>query len=399
MRVSFIQWLCGYGKVEFKGMGTERALNFLDQNGIALWQIRRQDRLTVTACVPLSQKKACLRLADRLPCRFAWQKSCGVPGVVYRLFRRRALMAGLALLVVGSVVSVQFVWRVEITGAEGELAQKLYQLAEENGYGPGAFWGHMRLNEIERVLLLQLPEAAGLLANRTGTTLSLEIIPAVPAPELFAPGAPCDIVAAEDGVVQSITALEGVAKVKQGQTVKKGEVLISGVIEREEGPARTVEARGEVKATVSVLGSHTVPMTSETPTPVGPVYTTRLLQLGSWQVPLEKAPSDRDAMLMNTTVQLLCSVYLPARVITQTWQPISLEKQPRPFAEAEAAAAETAVKNAKAQLKPGEEAESVVLQTRLSEDGAAMTVYAIVQTTRSIGEKGAQTLPTPAPQS
>ena len=217
MRVKVFQWLCGYGKVEFKGMGTERALNFLDQNGIALWQIRRQDRLTVTACVPLSQKKACLRLAERLPCRFAWQKSCGVPGVVYRLFRRRALMAGLALLVVGSVVSVQFVWRVKIIGAEGELAQKLYQLAEENGYGPGAFWGHMRLNEIERVLLLQLPEAAGLLANRTGTTLSLEIIPAVPAPELFAPGAPCDIVAAEDGVVQSITALEGVAKVKQGR--------------------------------------------------------------------------------------------------------------------------------------------------------------------------------------
>ena len=58
MRVKVFQWLCGYGKVEFKGMGTERALNFLDQNGIALWQIRRQDRLTVTACVPLSQKKA-----------------------------------------------------------------------------------------------------------------------------------------------------------------------------------------------------------------------------------------------------------------------------------------------------------------------------------------------------
>lgn len=37
MRVKVFQWLCGYGKVEFKGMGTERALNFLDQNGIALW--------------------------------------------------------------------------------------------------------------------------------------------------------------------------------------------------------------------------------------------------------------------------------------------------------------------------------------------------------------------------
>lgn len=391
------QLILGYGEVELKGMGLERALTLLERAGVTLWHIRRADRLTLTCRVPMHQKRLCRKIAAELPCRLAWRSEHGLPGFVRRLLRRRVLIAGLALLVVGSIASVQFVWRVEIKGVEDpQRLQEIRRLAEESGYGPGAWWHHIELKEVERQLILQMPDAAALVANRTGTTLELEVIPAVPAPELFTPGEPCDIVAKEDGVIVSVTALEGIAKVQAGQTVKKGDVLISGNIVREEGETRTVQARGEVVATVNITGSHTVSMTTESPVPQGEAYTTRVLQIAGWQVPLEGAPSEQDAMLLETKVAQLSGLYLPARVITQRWQPVSVQSAPRAFAEAEQAAADIAVKNAQAQLAEGEQAENVVLQTNLNEEGSQMTVYAILQLQRQIGEPGALA-PVPPP--
>ena len=121
-------------------------------------------------------------------------------------------------------------------------------------------------------------------------------------------------------------------------------------------------------------------MTTEEPVAQGKAYTTRALQLAGWQVPLESAPNEGDAMLLETKVTQLCGLYLPARVITQRWQPV---------AEAEQTAAEIATQNAKAQLAEGEQVQNVVLQTNLNEDGSQMTVYAILEVQRQIGEPGA----------
>ena len=382
--------LLGYGEVELKGMGLERALTQLEQGGLTLWNIRRIDRLTMVCCVPMRQKKLYRKLAAELPCRVTWKQERGVPGFVHRLCKRRALVLGLVVLVVGSLVSVQFVWKVEIKGIDDptRLAE-IYGIVEESGYGPGTWWHGIRLKEVERQLLLQLPDAAALVANRTGTTLELEIIPTVPAPELFTPGEPCDIVATEDGVIVSVTALEGIANVEAGQTVKKGDVLISGNIIREQGENRTVQARGEVVAKVNLTGSHTVSMQTEEPIATGEPYTTRILSIAGWEIPLERAPEEGEALLLETQERELCSVYLPARVITQRWQPVTVQTTQRSFAEAEQAAAKIATQNAQAQLSEGEQAESVVLQTTLNEDGSEMTVYAILQVQRQIGTPGA----------
>ncbi len=90
------------------------------------------------------------------------------------------------------------------------------------------------------------------MANRTGTTLELEVIPHRTRARIVYPGEPCDIVAKEDGVIVSVTALEGIAK-GAGRTNDKKRVimLISGNIIREEGekPHRTGPWRGYRRST------------------------------------------------------------------------------------------------------------------------------------------------------
>ncbi len=80
-------------------------------------------------------------------------------------------------------------------------------------------------------------------------------------------------------------------------------------------------------------------------------------------------------MLLETKVTQLCGLYLPARVITQCWQPVTVQSAPRALLRQQTAA-EIATQNAKAQLAE-EQVQNVVLQTNLNEDGSQMTVYAI----------------------
>ena len=79
----------GYGEVELKGMGLERALTQLERAGVTLWHIRRVDRLTITCRVPMHQKRLFRKTAAELPCHIAWRRERGLPGFAHRLLQRR----------------------------------------------------------------------------------------------------------------------------------------------------------------------------------------------------------------------------------------------------------------------------------------------------------------------
>ena len=214
------------------------------------------------------------------------------------------------------------------------------------GYGPGAWWHTIELKEVERQLICKMPDAAGLVANRTGTTLELEVIPTVPAPELFTPGEPCDIVAKEDGVTFPLPRWKALPRCRPANG-KKGVMCsfpaISSARKGKTAPYRPV-ARLSLRSTSRAAncfydhGGACCPGRS--------VYHPRFAA-GRWQVPLERAPNEGDAMLLETKVTQLCGLYLPARVITQRWQPVM---RPRAFAGADR---RQIPPNAKAQLAEG----------------------------------------------
>ncbi|MGN1345142.1 MAG: sporulation protein YqfD, partial [Eubacteriales bacterium] len=55
-----------------------------------------------------------------------------------------------------------------------------------------------------------------------------------------------NVIAGEDGIVEEVNVFEGQACVRAGELVRKGQVLISGVIEQKDGSVRYEYASGEV---------------------------------------------------------------------------------------------------------------------------------------------------------
>jgi similar to stage IV sporulation protein len=83
-----------------------------------------------------------------------------------------------------------------------------------------------------------------------GTRLIISVREGVEPPVVIPVDKPCHIIAERDGIVTSVKAKNGLALVKEGDTIIKGQILISGNIEsiRPEFGVKQVHAIGEVVA-------------------------------------------------------------------------------------------------------------------------------------------------------
>jgi similar to stage IV sporulation protein len=99
---------------------------------------------------------------------------------------------------------------------------------------------------------------------------------------------PSNLVAACDGQIVSVTAYGGKSEVRAGQTVRKGDVLVSGVIDSEALGYRLVRARGEVIANVTKRFLASAPLETVEKVTTGNVKTEKTIKIFSKKAELFK---------------------------------------------------------------------------------------------------------------
>ena len=97
------------------------------------------------------------------------------------------------------------------------------------GVSVGSFLPRMDFEAICNEYRLSHPEIAWMGMYREGTVLRVKILETASYEEEEKPPY-ANIVAAADGVITDIAVSRGTAVVKKGQTVKKGDLLVSGVL-------------------------------------------------------------------------------------------------------------------------------------------------------------------------
>lgn len=144
------------------------------------------------------------------------------------------------------------VWEVRIQGADAEESLLLEESLAECGFSVGRRWENIDLEEVELSLLEARPELAWVHINRRGTVATVTVMPKEGAPLSGTQFEASNIVADFDGVIEEITVNSGLALVSPGQVVRRGDILISGVITTEGG---TVLTRAEGSVIAHVAGS------------------------------------------------------------------------------------------------------------------------------------------------
>lgn len=234
---------------------------FLGENEIALSVDRRDWRRLKAACADVDA-------------RVHIERASGVPFVLGRLRRRAALLAGTVLCAVLLVVNACFIWDLQVEGNETVPAEEILRVLARNGVRRGTFAFSVNARRLCNRALLDLPELSWLTVNVRGCRAHVIVRERIPRPEIVNESAPTNVVAARDALVTEVRALDGEARVQKGATVRKGQLLISGVVETKDVNAPRVASRflagkGEVYGRTWYELSAKIPLYEERKAPAG----------------------------------------------------------------------------------------------------------------------------------
>ncbi len=161
----------------------------------------------------------------------------GLYGAYKKINCKRGLLCGIVLSLVICVLASSVVWDVRVEGNESiPDAAIVYELSK-CGFSQGGFWSACDKSDIEALILSKYPSLSWININRRGTVAYVTVSEqADDTDEMnFAKQGYANVVASCDCVIEEITVSKGTAVVKIGDAVKKGDVLISGVVETENG--------------------------------------------------------------------------------------------------------------------------------------------------------------------
>ncbi len=248
------RFIVGYLEVRLEGPMVEKFINLATGDGIFPWGIRRISG-GVNAKIKVSDFRYLRPLARKTGCRVRIRGRYGLPFILHRLKRRKMLVAGAVFFFLALYLLSSYIWFVEVSGVEKLSREQILDTAAGMGLRPGVMRFLVDIPEVESDFLIRYSDIAWIGISISGTRATIEIIEKkLPPPEAQSEQAPGDIIAAADGIIIRIAVLDGAPLVREGDTVRAGQVLIQG-FDPAVGPVRAdgiVEARVWREATAEV---------------------------------------------------------------------------------------------------------------------------------------------------
>lgn len=291
------------GTVQFTVTGAypERFLNLCAQGGVGLWETRRLEG-GIAACCAQCHRSRLEYYAEKSGCTLTVRRCSGMRNTARRYRHRAGLWVGAGMLVLGLLVMSCFVWQVEVVGTERLSPEAVTAALAEYGVHSGVPARSIDARTVERQMQIRFEEIAWISVNVEGSRVTAVVEEAVPPPTVMEDGIPTNLVAAETGFITRIEVRNGNAVVKVGDSVRAGDLLVSGIMDNKVGESRTAHARGQVYAQVRARTEIFIPLKQRDYVLRG-IARRRYLRIFGIEVPLQRKGTPDGAYRMERTIQ------------------------------------------------------------------------------------------------
>ncbi len=246
-----LYYLRGYVTITVSGSYPERFLNVCANRHILIWDVFPCGTGVLKCSISLRGFHMLPPIARKTGVQIKIIKKNGLPMLFKRLKNRKWFVLGLLLCIIGLIIINQFIWKLEIVGCQKVSTDYVREKLEDYGLKIGAFRPYIDEKKLQNHMLIEVPELAWLWVDKKGSKVIVQVKERVMPPDLYDADALWDLVAAKDGVIDSMIIKNGNPMVKLGDTVRKGDVLVSGLLLSEKGvEPRTVQSDGEIYARV-----------------------------------------------------------------------------------------------------------------------------------------------------
>ena len=218
------------------------------------------DGVTIRCTAPAARRMISLCREREVPIRIL--SGGGLPRLLRRGLRRPGLLIGGILGLALYLWAGNRFWDIRVSGNEALSDAAVKESLARAGLAVGSTIRGFEADVLENQVLLLDDRLAWLSVNRKGTVAYVEVREAAtPPPEESTPTR--DLVAALGGVIEYVELEAGNVRVKAGQTVSPGDILVSGIYESSQTGIRVESAKARVFARTTRMFSVTIPLSYE----------------------------------------------------------------------------------------------------------------------------------------
>lgn len=230
---SLLRYLSGYVQVTLTGYATERFFNLCTNHNIFIWDLQHRED-AYEFYMSLQDFFRIRPLVKKTKTRVRVIRRCGFPFFLHRYRRRKLFLLGFALGV-GIIYAFScYVWNIEICGNSALSQDTIYRYLEQEKIRVGVAKKDVDCEELEAELRQHFSNVIWTSVRLEGTKLTVDVkenlVTAEP-DRTEADKTAKDLVADKNATILQIVTRNGTPKVKAGDKVKKGKILVSGRID------------------------------------------------------------------------------------------------------------------------------------------------------------------------
>ena len=232
----------GYVRVRIYGEQTERFLNLCRAREIRISDLRRESELSLTGCLQIRDFFRLAPIHRKTKVKIHILEKHGLPFFFYQSKKRKAFFLGL-LLCAGLLLFLSGrLWEIDVEGNVRNSTPEILDFLEQKGIRHGMAKERLSCSEIAAEIRKKYPDITWVSAKLEGTRLLLTVregifIQTTEEKDKSA----CDIMAERDGEIIKMITRSGLPRKKVGDLCKKGEILVSGILELKDDSQEVVK--------------------------------------------------------------------------------------------------------------------------------------------------------------
>ena len=247
---SVLWYLLGALRIRITGASPDWALERLAKARIAVRDTTHRDAFTIEAVILKRDGVRAGAAVRSAMCDMEIIEEHGFFHTFRGLFRRPLLLCGLLLAAACAVAVPKFVLFYEVEGNERVPEAVILRELKELGVGFGTYGPKIKPQEIKNQILNRIPELQWITVQQSGMCAKVIVRERPETEPVYDRKTPTNVIAAESGVITSVSCMEGNCLCTVGQAVKKGELLVSAY--------RDLEFTTQVTAALAEIYAETI---------------------------------------------------------------------------------------------------------------------------------------------
>lgn len=276
-----------FGQVRIKIIGTriESFLNLALRNDVDVWNIKRTGENSVVCVVKLEDIKKIRSLLKQTGCKLRIVQRKGGPFFLRKLVNKSGFVSGMIVFACILFLLSNMVWNVDVKGTDPKVEHEIRQVLNNLGVKKGKFQFTLPSpEELQYQITQRLDSVTWVGAKLEGTTYTFSVVEKQ-LPREKEGLTPRHLVSDTEATITDIYVEKGTPKVEPNDYVKKGQILVSGLI-GEKDNQKVVPAKGKVWGETWYQSEVTVPLESTLKTRTGETYTKHAINIFGFHIPI-----------------------------------------------------------------------------------------------------------------